>query len=379
MSEPPERAHGVYVHIPWCRARCPYCAFYVVPLRGTPEWQPFVARVLEEYEQRRDTFSGQPETLFFGGGTPSRLPPEAIAALVWGISPAAGAEISIEVNPEDIDERWLDGVISAGIDRISLGVQSLRGETAGRLGRAHTSRRSKAAIAEVVRSGVRSWSADLVFAVPGQREDDLWEDLSRLLELDPPHVSLYGLTIEPGTRFERAASRGVLPGFDEDDYGLMYEGLVERLEAAGYQRYEVSNFAKPGHQCRHNRLYWTDAPYMGLGPSAHGYAPSGERWVNASSLADYLRSEDPTERSERPDPEQAAADLYISAMRTSDGLDLAYLLRRTSLQPDPGLLDRLEAGGLIEREGTRIRLARRGFLVSDAVISRLVDASRPRK
>jgi oxygen-independent coproporphyrinogen-3 oxidase len=367
--------YGVYLHVPWCRARCPYCAFYVVPERGEPPWRPFVERALREYHRRRPEFVGPASTVFFGGGTPSRMPAEAFALLLGELEREPGAEVSIEVNPEDLSPQWLEGVLDAGITRVSLGVQSLQAAPARRLGRAHTSAAAETAMERLSRSGVRSWSADLVFAIPEQSEALLWQDLDQLLAHAPPHVSLYGLTIEPGTRFERVVEQGKLPLVDEDVFCAMYEGLVQRLAAAGLDRYEVSNFARAGHRCRHNRLYWTDAPYLGLGPSAHGYAPTGERWVNVPDLARYLAQQDPTESRERPTPQAAATDLWISGLRAVEGVDLEHLRLRTGLQPDEGVLQRLVDGGWLQRHGTRVALTHAGFPLCDAVIARLVEAT----
>jgi oxygen-independent coproporphyrinogen-3 oxidase len=360
--------YGVYLHIPWCRARCPYCAFYVVPERGVPPWRPFVEHVLHEYRWRRPEFEGPAATVFFGGGTPSRLPAEAFAILLAELEREPGAEVSIEVNPEDLSPEWLEGVLAAGITRVSLGVQSLQRDPARRLGRAHTSAAAEPALQLLSRSAVRSWSADLVFAVPEQTEELLWQDLEQLLAHHPPHVSLYGLTIEPGTRFERAQ----LAPCDEDLFCAMYEGLVQRLARAGLDRYEVSNFARPDHRCRHNQLYWTDAPYLGLGPSAHGYAPSGERWINVPDLARYLASTDPTESREKPTPQAAATDLWISGLRAVEGVDLEYLHQRTGQKPDEAVLQRLIAGGWLHRHGSRVALTHAGFPICDAIVKKLV-------
>lgn len=357
---------GAYVHVPWCRYRCPYCAFYVVPERGAPDWRPFVDRVLREHDERAHEFPGRPLTLSFGGGTPSRLAPEGLAEIVGGLAPTG--EISMEANPEDVDPAWLDAVLAAGVDRISLGVQSFDEAVARRLGRGLTVRRAEAVCREVAASGVRSWSADLIFGVPGQTLSAFDADLERVIALGAPHVSVYGLTIEEGTRFERA---GIEPAPD-DAWRAMYDRLVERLEAAGLLRYEVSNFARPGHRSEHNRLYWTDAPYMGLGPSAHGYAPSGERWVNVADLARYVAGPDPTVSRERPTPEQAATDLLVAGMRAVEGVDLARMARRTGRAVAPPALARLEREGLVERHGDRIALTRAGFPLCDSVVAYLV-------
>lgn len=360
------RCWGVYVHVPWCRVRCPYCAFYVVPDRGAPEWRPFVDRILGERDLR--AFPGRPSTLSFGGGTPSRLPPDALAVLVAGLAPTG--EVSSEANPEDVTPEWLTGALAAGIDRLSLGVQSFDPAVAGRLGRLHTAREADEVCRRVAASGVRSWSVDLIFAVPGQTLADLDADLDRVLDLGAPHVSVYGLTVEDGTPF---AKIGLRPA-DDDQWRAMYDRIVARLSAAGIERYEVSNFAREGHRSAHNRLYWSDAPYLGLGPSAHGYAPDGERWVNVPDLGRYLREADPTAHRERPEREQAAADYVVGALRAVEGLDLGRMRARWGLEPDPEVVARLERGGLVRAHRDRVALTDQGFPVCDAVQAALTGS-----
>ncbi|MEQ1502586.1 MAG: radical SAM family heme chaperone HemW [Myxococcota bacterium] len=361
--------HGVYVHVPWCRARCPYCAFAVVPGEAPPDWPPFVARVLAEYDQRR--FPGRPTTAYLGGGTPSRLPPEAIAALVAAID--ASGEVTAEVNPEDLTDDWLAGAVAAGVNRVSLGVQSLTDPIARRLGRGHTSKLAEAAIDRVARSPLRTWSLDLMFAVPGQTLRDLDDDLDRVIAAGAPHVSVYGLTFEPGTRFESARARGKLVPLDDDGWRAMYDRLVERLAAAGIHRYEVSNFARDGHRSAHNRLYWTDRPYVGLGPSAHGYAPDGQRWVNVAELDPYLVLDDPTASRETPSPAARATDRLVSGLRSIDGIDLD----RLGVPIDPRVIEVLVRNGLVTRTGDHLALTDAGFPVCDGIVARLVDALEP--
>jgi oxygen-independent coproporphyrinogen-3 oxidase len=308
--------------------------------------------------------------VFFGGGTPSRLPPRALGEIVAALDPVPGAEITAEVNPEDLDEAWVEGALTAGIDRVSLGVQSFDPAIAGRLGRAHTRKAADRAL-ELARA-FRSRSVDLIFAVPGQAVDQLDADLDRVLAAEVPHVSIYGLTFEPGTRFERARARGRLAPVEDEAWRVMYDRLVDRLDRAGVRRYEVSNFARDGHRSAHNRLYWTDAPYLGLGPSAHGYAPDGARWVN-HDLDRYLVEADPTASSERPDPEARATDLVVSALRSVEGLDRARLASTTGLQVERGVVRSLVAAGLVREDGARLALTDAGFPLCDAVAARLVD------
>lgn len=366
--------YGIYVHVPWCRVRCPYCAFYVVPDRGDVPWEVFVDRLLAEYHDRRPAFGDAARTVFLGGGTPSRMPIPALTRLIAGLAREPGAEVSLEANPEDVDQPWLDGAIAAGVNRLSLGVQTLDPALARLLNRAHTVDQATALLGRVGRSGVRSWSLDLIFGVPGQTLADLRRDLEALLAYEPPHVSLYGLTIEPGTPFARGVERGTLIPAGDDLWREMYDHLVERLGQAGLDRYEVSNFARPGHESDHNRGYWHDRPYLGLGPSAHGYAPDGARWVNRKDLARYLAGDDPTETRDGPSAEGLASERLISGMRAREGVDLDQLAHRTGLRPDANVVEALIRHGLLRREGPRIALALAGYPVADAVVVRLVDA-----
>lgn len=365
---------GVYVHVPWCRRRCPYCAFYVEVDRGGDR-HAFAERVLTEAATRGGPFQalGAPDTLFFGGGTPSRLSPEVLRRLIRGLAPAAAAEVTIETNPEDVDEAWPDAALEAGITRPSLGVQTLDPRFARLLNRACTIDHAAETLSRIAAAGFVSWSVDLIFALPGQTLADLDADLDRLLAQSPPHVSLYGLTYEPGTPFTRARDQGRMPEIDDGLWREMYTRIVERLAVAGLERYEVSNFAKSGHRSRHNRLYWTDRPYLGLGPAAHGYRPDGSRYANLRDVAAWLAAADPTAEQDPPDPETQAVDLLVSTIRGVDGVPLAPLAA-LGYTLDPAVIAAL--GGFVTADATRIALAGEGWFVADAVTARLTRALR---
>ncbi len=368
---------GCYVHVPWCRAQCPYCGFYIVPGERALAWEPFVDRVLAEHRARAPAFAGDAHTVYLGGGTPSRLPPEALARLLTNLPTVPGAERSCEANPEDLTDAWLQGAIEAGIGRISLGVQTFVPHVARRLGRAHTSAQATDAARRLARAPLRSWSIDLIFAVPGQTLDDLRSDLDTILSLGAPHVSIYGLTVEPGTPFASARRRGRLPDVDPDLWRDMYDQIVSVLGGAGLQRYEISSFARAGHRCDHNALYWADRPYMGLGPGAHGYAPDGTRWHNTPDLRGYLAADTAPGRIEHPSGEVAAMDLLVAGLRGIDGVTLSRLEARTGHRPDPRIVEILIEGGLLIPDPARLALTSRGFPLADAVVDRLVRALRP--
>lgn len=367
---------GLYVHVPWCRAICPYCAFAVRRDTSDTPWQAFVDRVLREAEQRADALNGLADTAFLGGGTPSRLPPAALARLLAGLPIAEQSEISAEVNPEDATIDWLSAAHRAGVTRISLGVQTFDPRFAKLLGRGHTSPQAAEAIRRIAAGGFASWSVDLMFALPGQTLADLERDLDALLRHDPPHVSLYGLTFEPDTPFERRRKSGRLKPPPDNLWRQMYDRIVERFSSAGLERYEVSNFARAGHRCAHNLGYWTGRPYLGLGPAAHGLAADGRRWSNLADPAAYLAADDPTLVSEQPTGEELAIDRLLTAMRCVDGIDLTELATQTGWAPDPASIEALTSGGLLRADGTRIALSDQGFPVADSVVGRLIATLR---
>lgn len=371
---------GVYVHVPWCRVRCPYCAFHVVPDRpGAPlPAEAYVDRVLALRRRRAaDGFAGAPHTIYLGGGTPSRLPDAALTRLLSGLDPSGAVEVTLEANPEDVDAariaRWRD----AGVTRLSLGVQTLQPALARRLGRAHTPADARAALDRVAGSALATWSVDLMFALPGQSPDDLDADLDALTTWSPPHVSLYGLTYEPGTAFARARDRGTFAELDEDAWSAQLDRLEAWLREHGLDRYEISNAARPGHEGRHNQGYWTDRPYLGLGPSAHSYAPDGRRWVEREDTAAWLAADEPRGPIERPDARARATERLLSGLRGRDGLALAPLIAATGLQPAPARVRPLVAGGLLVDDPGRLALTPRGMRLADGVIARLVDALAP--
>lgn len=352
---------GVYVHVPWCRVRCPYCAFDIVP-REQPRDRAFLDGVFTDLDRWLPAYDGSPLTLYLGGGTPSLLQPHTIGELIDRVG---AAHVSLEANPEDLDRDRLDELMSVGVHRISLGVQSLQTRTQRLLGRGHQD--ARAALELLASSALASWSADLIFGVPGQTLQELDADLDALLAFRPPHVSLYDLTLEPGTGLTRLHQRRPLALPDEDLWAALQDRIVERLTAAGLERYEVSNFARPGHRSTHNELYWQLAPYLGAGPGAHGLAPDGRRWVNASWEA-WIAGE--PAQVEHPDPEQAARDALVAGLRGIDGLAPSSL---GAFVVEPAVLARLRAADLL-RPGPRLRLTRRGFDVCDAVTRTMSDA-----
>lgn len=365
---------GIYVHLPWCRQRCPYCSF-TISLRREPPHAAYTAALLAEAARRAPAFAalGPPSTLFFGGGTPSETPAEELARLVEALGPrAGGGEVSLELNPGGPPgelRRKLSAWRRAGVTRVSVGVQSFDEEVLARLGRDHDGRAARAAVEEAMDLGFEVVSLDLIFAVPGEPEGRLVRDLAVVASLGVAHVSLYGLTVEKGTPFSARRVREV----DEDRWRAEYDALVGGLEARGIERYEVSNFARPGSRCRHNEHYWRARPWMGLGVGAHGWLPDRTRTVNTPSVVAYLAGERGTD--ELPEGRVLAAEWIGSTIRHRDGLDRGALTTATGLAvaTPPALL----AAGLLVEDGPHLRLTDAGFPVADAVAARLCAGLRP--
>ena len=365
---------GIYVHIPWCRRRCPYCAFYVEVDRLTP-WDAWRDGVLRDWEELAPSYPHNTVSVFLGGGTPSRAPPAVLQTLLAALPRTPNAEVTAETNPEDADAAWIDGALEAGINRLSLGLQTFNPQFARLLNRACSIDDARDTARRVGRAGFNSWSVDLIFALPGQTLSDLKTDLQAILDVEPPHVSLYGLTFEPGTPFERARERGKLTPVEDDLWREMYDLIVDTLEAAGLHRYEVSNFARPGHRSVHNQLYWSDRPYAGLGPSAHGYTHDGRRFTNVSDVAAWMKGSTPREW-ERLSASERATDLLVSGLRGVEGITDAHLAATTGATIHAPVRSALASGGLISSDPGVLKLAFGGFPLADAVIARLVDSLR---
>lgn len=363
---------AVYVHLPWCRTRCPYCAFNIVVDRGWDK-AAYTQALLQQWRAWRGAYEGAPETLFFGGGTPSLHPPEQIAALIAAIAPTG--EVSLEANPGQVSAEGLAGWREAGVTRLSLGVQTFQARHARLLNRGHTVAQSRALLKRVAESGLRTWSVDLIFALPGQTLEELDADLDELLVCGAPHVSLYGLTPEEGTPLGRAVERGRIHLPDADAWRERFDHIAARLNAAGLERYEVSNFARPGHRCRHNELGWMGHPYLGLGAGAHGFLPDGRRTVGEPDVARFITAPLAWQE-ETPSAEQACIDRLLGGLRHLDGVPVQDLTRY-GFDLDPRILRTLTEGELLAPDPQRVRLGPRGWALADAVVARLVEALIP--
>lgn len=323
---------GLYFHIPFCRRKCPYCDFYSLA-EGADALEAYPDLLLRhlDIEARKELWQGPFDTVFFGGGTPSLLQPAAIGRILeaadrsFGL--AAGAEISLEANPGTVSLDSLAGYRAAGVNRLSLGIQSLDSRALKLLGRIHSPVEAKKAFAWARQSGFDNLSCDLMFALPGQTPELLEAELDRFLDLSPDHLSAYGLTVEEETPFYHMHRAGGLDLPDEELYAELFRIVDERLGGAGFRHYEISNYARPGRECRHNLLYWQRRSYLGIGSGAHSFCGRGygERRAVPPGLARYAeilsRGEDPGGTLETFDRRGAMAETLYLGLRTADGVD----------------------------------------------------------
>lgn len=364
---------AAYVHVPFCRHRCGYCNFTVAAGRDDLI-EPYLAAVAQEL---RALETPRPvATLFLGGGTPTHLSPpqlERLLRLVRQWFPLDdGGEFSVEANPGDVTSERLAVLSRAGVTRISLGGQSFSPDVLTRLERDHSPDRLADAISACQQS-VASVSVDLIFAVPGQSLDDWQRDVDRLISLQPDHISTYGLTFERGTRFFSRLVHGELAETEDDLWRAMYAHGIDALSAAGFEHYEISNFARSGHRCRHNQVYWAGESYYAVGPGASRNV-DGRRETNHRSLSTYLKriqaGASPVAESETLSDEDRARELAVFALRRTAGLDRAWFQTRSGHEFDTLFarpLARYQELGLLESDGPTVRLTRDGLFVSDAL------------
>ena len=367
---------GIYYHIPFCRRVCSYCDFYrTVQTARLPE---VVDAMCREVAARADFLHGEPiRTRYFGGGTPSLCTHGQLERLLAATSEhfdcSAVEETTLEANPDDLTADYLRGLRRLGIDRLSIGIQSFDDDCLRLLNRRHTAAEAEAAVMRAREAGFENLTVDLIFGVPGFGEASLERSIERLLRLDVPHVSAYLLTVEPRTRFGVLAARGELKEVSEARCETEYALIDRRLSEAGYEHYEVSNYARRGFRARHNSRYWDGTPYLGVGPAAHSYDGLSRQW-NAASVERYLQGE--PRGSETLTDEERRLEYLLTRLRTADGFapsDYGARFGAERLQRLERQALRLAENGLLERVGDRLRIPVARLLVSDAVIAALAD------
>jgi oxygen-independent coproporphyrinogen-3 oxidase len=376
MARVSDDQFGVYVHVPFCASRCDYCDFATWTDRAHLI-DDYVEACVVDIERRK---LPPATSVFFGGGTPSLLEPELLARILDAIPRAPGAEVTVECNPDSVDRAKFDVYASAGVNRLSFGVQSMRAHVLASLGRTHDPANVDKAVAWARDAGFRRINLDLIYGSPGESVDDWRATLDAALALEPSHVSAYALTVEPGTPLGRAVAAGERPAPDDDDQATKYEIADDRLYAAGFHWYEISNWALPGEECRHNLLYWDQGEYAGIGCAAHGHTEEvdgwGRRWWNLRTPDRYLAAVaagDSTEAGdERLDPATREAERLTLMLRTRGGIKLRGA--NADLSPMDACIDDLSGAGLLETDGDRVVLTRRGRLLANDVVARLLIA-----
>lgn len=366
---------GLYIHVPFCRRACHYCDFYFTPRASLMEdYTDALLREVEIYRPLLETC--RIETIFFGGGTPSWLPLplwEKIFRRLHQLSTCQPAEITIEANPEDITPSNLAFWTGHGVSRISIGIQSFSEKVLQQLGRWHSPRAAMEALSHLQKASLRSWNADLIFGVPEQQVDDLLKDLDIIIAAGTPHLSLYGLTIEPRTVLFKKVQLGRMLPISDEEYAAHYLAAHTFLQERGYMWYEISNWALPSYECMHNQRYWERKPYIGLGPSAHSYIPE-TRWNNVQSIRHYIESLSkgvlPVEHYEQLGEEEIREEMWLTRLRTQAGISLEVLpgITEDALLHLVEIMSSFENQGWIRRQANTYFLTPQGALVSDYLL-----------
>ena len=370
------RSLGLYIHIPFCKAKCIYCDFYSLP-RAEGQMDAYVSALTAQLAAWRErTADCTVDTVYFGGGTPSYLGPDCLCRLLDAVFQsyrvAPGAEITLEANPDSVTPQGLKRLVRAGFNRISLGVQSSDDETLRRLGRVHTWQQVKDAVAACRKAGLDNISLDLIYGLPDQTLEQWENTLADALVLAPRHISCYGLKLEEGTPlYDRRESLNLPDGDLQAD---MYLYAVELLTQNGYQQYEISNFAQPGYESRHNLKYWMLEEYAGFGPGAYSDF-GGVRYGYTRDLDGYIAGRLDLAESERISPQEREMEYIMLRLRTARGIDIREFENRfrQRFAPLAAILESCAAHGLARQTETGWCLTPRGFLVSNRIIGDLQE------
>jgi oxygen-independent coproporphyrinogen-3 oxidase len=379
---------GLYLHLPFCLSKCAYCDFDSLPLEAAGGLDAAL-RYLDAINIELDLRAASSEfhdapvaTIFLGGGTPTILPPERLAALLARIRArfpiAPDAEITVEANPGTVDRANISALLEAGVNRFSLGVQSFNDSVLQTLGRAHTAAEAAQAIADLRAAGCANLNLDLIYCIPHQTLADWQDTLRQALAAQPEHISAYGLSVEEGTPLAADIASGRLPAPDEELYAEMYDTAAETLLAADYQHYEISNFARPGLHCLHNRRYWANAEYLGLGASAHSYR-YGLRWNNLHDPAIYTewlsRGILPVARAEALSAERRLGETLMLGLRCAEGVVEEQVAAACGLAPREVFEKEIQLlcdQGLLIAENGALRIPREKWLISNEALAHFV-------
>ena len=373
---------GIYIHVPFCQSRCAYCDFYSTTLLSHRE--AYVDTLCRELEQRLPELKGEPiKTIYFGGGTPSTLTIEELKRILETIFHLSSLnfqleEITLEANPDDLTEEYVEGLRTLPINRVSLGIQSFHDRTLRLVGRRHTAQEAIDAVRRLQQAGINNISIDLIYGLPGETLDDWAYSLHQATTLGVKHISAYHLTYEEGTRLWRMQEKGLVTPIDEEQSIRSFELLREKLLAAGYEHYEISNFALPGYHSRHNSSYWQGIAYIGIGPGAHSYDGCNRRW-NLGDLTHYIatpQGKDVPHEVEHLTTDERYDERIITELRTAQGIDLTQLMADFGEPYHTHCLHcatpYIQRGQLQHTEDNHLRLTPESIFISDAVMRDLL-------
>ncbi|MBO7610455.1 MAG: radical SAM family heme chaperone HemW [Muribaculaceae bacterium] len=371
---------GIYIHIPFCARRCTYCDFYSTV--GVAEPDSYIQALLVEAAMRAHELNGKTvQTVYVGGGTPSQPSSSQLAHLIQGLSKIIHLddveEFTVEVNPDDVNARYIQALREIGVNRISMGIQSFNDDELHAIGRRHDARQAIEAVNAIRQAGITNLSIDLIYGLPGQTLHSWQQSLAQALELRPEHISAYAFSYEQGTPLWQQRERGEIIETDEETSIAMYRLLIENLRQAGYEHYEISNFALPGYRSRHNSSYWNDTSYLGLGAAAHSYDCNFRRY-NPASLTKYTKAIElhtlPCEIENITDDEKYDETVMVQ-LRTAQGINLNMISQRFGNDTMNHLMQQAQQfieAGLLALDEQHLHLTQDGIMTSDNIIRHLM-------
>ncbi len=370
---------GIYIHIPFCLKKCDYCDFYSLPLTQANLLEDYTRSLIAELKMRKSEMERPVASIYLGGGTPSLLQPEQVERIlsaVFAVYQTQGeVEISMEMNPATVDLNKLKGFKAAGVNRMSVGVQSFSDRELKLLGRIHDESEAAAALRCVHQAGFVNFSLDLIYGLPGQTWSAWRENLSRAVEFEPQHISAYLLQLEPATPLARKIEAGIISPLDDDREAGLYYNMLDYLQEQGYLHYEISNFAKPGCECRHNLLYWQSRPYLGFGCGAVSFNDQ-QRYINQPPVDFYMEAlrdnrVPPVAILETMDAQARLVDAVIMGLRLTRGINCTDFQCRWGidlLQKYHDIISGCQTRGLLELENDRIYLTKKAYFLSNQVL-----------
>lgn len=360
---------GLYVHIPFCHTKCLYCDFYSLP--GKRNFNEVITGIISEYRLREDEIKDKFESIYIGGGTPSILPEDLISELMLNLPVDSAEEITIEVNPEDVNENKVRTWKSLGINRVSIGIQSLDNQILKRIGRRHSSEKALEAIKTIQDSGIRNISVDLIYGLPGLTSDKWEKTLNSLIDTGIKHISAYCLTFYENTPLYKLLKQGKITEQDDDNIAQQFDILRKVSQARGFEHYEISNLAIPGYESRHNSIYWrTDGKWLGIGPAAHSFDGKIRR-IDKENISEWMASF-PRPFNVEPESEiDIINDFIVGALRTTAGLDLSTL-ESSYADIIRSQARRFINSGELELNGDSLRIIPDKWLISDFYIREIM-------